>query len=563
MAEPMAIINFSKLVGENLQSELQDKTDWVEWRYCYGAGRQFRDEYLERFSDRETKKEYNRRRDLTPIPAYAQLEINRVKNALAQRFPDIDRRGGSKAWRNAVAGNERGVDRRGSSMNSYVAKYLLPEALVMRRVGVLVDAPRVNGTSAADIPENFQPYLNYYPVEHIERLIPASVDSVSDWAAVMLKDINREFDITTGEVTDVETFRYYYLDPDRDNQVTIATIDKQGKEVKSQVETNLRAIPFVMVDILQSLIKNVCSYQISHLNLISADTSYAIDANYPLMVRQRGNAVPAHLLGEDNEADIGAQKGLWYDKGLNAPAFINPSVEPMKTSLELRKAFKEEVHELVTGALASLGDDGTMDAGLAFIGQCLEDAESRIWDHWVVYESRDPNGRNTPQVVYPEDWSLKTDAERLEEANSYIDVMNKLTGQTGRKEASKTAYERLFRGRLSMKVLDAIKAEVDAAPYTTADAKIIIEAKKEGLVSVETGVLALGFNPDEAEKAKKDQEDKAKAIADAQTDQKFGGPGNPDASVDPKSNSIARQGDDPASGVKGRGEGADNNEDGE
>ena len=146
----MPIINFNKLVGEKLQTELYDRQDWVEWRYCYSAGAIFREEYLERFSDRETKKEYERRRDLTPIPAYARLEINRIRNSLTQRFPDIIRRGGSKVWQEAVAGMGRGVDRRGSSMNSYIGKYLLPGMLVMRRVGVLVDAPRVDGDTAED-----------------------------------------------------------------------------------------------------------------------------------------------------------------------------------------------------------------------------------------------------------------------------------------------------------------------------------------------------------------------------------------------------------------------------
>lgn len=554
----MATIQFNKLISENLQTDLFERSDWTEWRYCYAAGQRFRDEYLEKFSDRETKKEFRRRASLTPIPSYARLEINRVKNALSQRFRDISRRGGTAAWKEAVDGIGRGVDRRGSSMNSYLTKYLLPEVLVMRRVGVLVDAPRVTGTSAADVPQNFRPYLNYYPVETIERLVPAPVDSPSDWRAVMLRDTDREFDVETGATNDVNRFRYYYLDPDRDNKVTIETVDEKGVEARAPVYTNLEKIPFVIYDILESLIKDVCSYQIAHLNLISADTAYALDANYPLMVRQRGNAVPAHLLGEDDEADVGAQKGLWYDRGLNPPAWISPDVAPINTSLNLRKGFREEVRELVTGALASLGDEGTMDSGLAFIGQCLEDAEARLWDHWAAYEQANPARRRTPVIAYPDDWSLKTDEERIDEANKYVDLMNKLPGQSGKKEASKIAYERLYQGRLSTKELDKIKADVDAAPYTTSDAKIIVEAKKEGLVSAKTGSMALGFNEDEAEQAKKDQEDKAKAIAAAQSDQQIGGPGNPDASVDPNSNSVARQGDDPAAGVQGRGEGRSN-----
>lgn len=550
----MSSLNFSRLIEDNLQT-LYDRNDWTEWRYCYQSGRQFRDEYLQRFSDRETKAEFARRRDyLTPIPSYARLEINRVKNAISQRLPDVIRRGGTVAWQEAMDGMGRGVDRRGSSMNSYTAKYLLPEILVMQRVGVLVDAPRVNGDTAADVPQNFQPYLNYYPVEHIERLIPAPVESPSDWSAVMVRDIKREFDVATGVGQDVTTFRYYYLDPDRGDRLTIALMSDQGEELRAPIFTNLEKVPFVLYDILESLIRDVASYQIAHLNLMSGDTSYAMDANYPFMVRQRGNAIPAHLLDNDDEADVGIQKGLWYDKGLNAPGFISPPTEPMKVSLELRKQFKEEVHELVTGALASLGEDGSMESGLAFIGQCLEDAESRLWDHWAAYEQANPSRRKYPQVLYPEDWSLKTDEQRLTEANAYIDLMNKLPGQLGKKAAAKAAYDRWLRGRLPVKEIDKIKKEVDDAPYSISDPAVVIKAKKEGIFSVETSALALGANEDEAEKAKKDKQDTQKAIAAAQMDQQQGGPGNPNASVDPQSNAVARQGDS-ENGVQGRGDG--------
>ena len=129
----------------------------------------------------------------------------------------------------------------------------------------------------------------------------------------------------------------------------------------------------------------------------------------------------------------------------------------------------------------------------------------------------------------------------------------------GKKTAAKAAYDRWLRGKISISELDAIKAEVDAAPYSISDPNIVIQAKKEGIFSVETSALALGANADEAEKAKKDKEDTQKAIAAAQVDQQRAGPGNPDAAVDPKSNAVARQGDGPG-GVQGRGEAQDTNE---
>ena len=562
----MPLPNLVNVIANSMVNALFDKTDWEEWRYCYFSGREFREQYLERFSDRETKKDFERRKDLTPIPSYARLEINRVKNALSNRFPDINRRGGSRLWQEAKEGTGRGVDRRGSSINSFTSKMVLPDLLVMGKVGVLVDAPRVTGDSAADVPTDFRPYLSYYPIEHIEKAVPAPAESPSDWTAVLLKDVNQEFDIEQCEATDVTTFKYYYLDPDRNNLVTVVRVDEHGENIGAPIETNLNKIPFVVYDILESLIKDVCSYQIAHLNLISADTSYALDSNYTFMVRQRGNSMPAHLIGEDDEVSAGVKKGLWYEKGVEAPAFIAPPTGPPKFSLEQRKAFEDEVHRLVTGTLANLAEDGTIEAGLAFIGQCLEDGEARVWDHWTAFESNSPEGRDVPQILYPDDWSLKTDEQRLDEAGKYIDIMNKLPGRVGKKEAAKTAYEKLFRGKVSPETLDKIKAEVDAAPYTTSDADIVIRAKKEGIFCVETAALALGADEDEAEKAKQDQVDRAAAVAVAQADAAQGiNQNNPDASADGNSAAIAR-GDDGATnfnqgpGTRGEQEGSTENE---
>lgn len=542
----MTMIDFATLAKQTLLANVYDADDWLEWRYCYEGGRLFRDTYLEKYSDREENDEFVRRRKLTPIPTYARREINRVKNALTQRFPDISRRGGSERWRDAIVGNERGVDRRGSSMNNYLANRIVADLLVMGRVGILVDAPQVVGRSMADVPENFSPYLVTYKVEFIPLLVPAPAESPSDWLAVLLEDLDVDIDPRTGVQTDKKSFRYYWLDPDRGNLLSIQRMDENGIVIGPTIETGLDAVPFVVADIGGSLIKDVCSHQITLLNMISTDSNYAIDSNYPFMVRQRSNVAQDYLVGEDNQATTGVKKGLFYDMGLEAPKFISPPTEPMKASLELRRELKAEVRELVTGAIEDLGD-GSLEAGLAFIGSCLQVSESRLWDHWGAYESSDPEQRESVTISYPDSWSLKTDMERLEEAEKYVDLMNKLPGQKGKKEASKSAYDKLYRGKLASDALDEIKAEVDAAPYTTSDAKIIIEAKKEGLVGPETGALALGFNADEWKAAEEAQVRRAKAIVEAQADAAGMMPGaargNPDGSANPNSNKLAREGE--------------------
>jgi hypothetical protein len=551
----MPTVDFQQLVRQTLIEDIYESTDWLEWRYCYEGGNLFRDEYLRRFSDLETLEEYNRRREMTPIPSYARREINRVKNSLSQRFPDITRREGTKVWRDAVAGLKKGVDRRGASMNAYIAKYLLAELLVMGRVGILVDAPKVRpGATLADV-KDFRPYFNRYRIERIPVKVPAEVDSPSEWKAVLLEDQWYDIDIATGSQRDRKTFRYYWLDDTRGNLVSIQKLDENGQEMEAKIETDLEAIPFVMLDIGGSLIRDVCSYQIALLNMISADSNYAVDSNYSFMVRQRGNNnAGAFLIGEgDDEAATGPRKGLFYDKGLEAPQFISPPTDPMKASLELRKELKNEIRELVTGAIADLGEDGSIDAGLAFIGTVLADGENRLCDHWAAYEQKDPEKRKPGTVSYPEEWALKTDEERITEADTLLELMNKLPGQQGKKEAAKMAYDKLYRGKLPTPIIDAIKTEVDGAPYTTSNHEIILGAVENGVCSAETAAVALGFNPGEAEKAQEDQAKRAEMIVAAQADAAGGAArGAKDLSANPNSNKLARKGEaDPAAKLGG------------
>lgn len=547
---------------------IYQSTDWTEWRACFAGGRVFRDIYLQPFSDRETTREYERRRDITPIPSYARKEIVGIRNQIGHRLPDVSRTGGDQAWRDAVNGRGRGVDLKGSSMNSYILKPfgVLDDLLVIGKVGVLLDVPRVNGPTAADIPENFRPYLSFYPVERIKRLVPAGPDSVSDWLAVALEDEIPSFNIKTGESEVVKRVRWFYLDENRDNKLTIQLVDDQGKPTEDPILTEKRSVPFVMPDIGMSLMADACSYQIAMLNMISADSSYAVDSNFPVMLRQRGQAGAGdYLIGADSEAETGTRKGLFYDKGLDAPSFIAPPSDPLKWSLELRREMKLEIKELVNGALASVGNEGSIESGLAAIGGTLNTMENRLWDHWAEVMSTNPNRRSVPIVNYPIDWDIKSDKERVEEAEAILDLMNKMPGRLGKKEAAKRAYAKFYRGKVTDKKLTEMLGEVDDAPYATADPDILEMAGERGYVGAETASLALGFEPGEAEKAKEEQAERAKQIVAAQSDAKGGAAaGVPEASADPESNKLAREGESDTTAKLGggdepgvRGEGSD------
>lgn len=545
------------------QTTFINPADWKTWRICYEGGSNFVDEFLEEYTGstgQEGDDDFNRRKALTPIPTYAKKEINAVKNSIARRLNDVNRMGGSESFRQAVDGMGRGVNLRGSSMNAYLVKQVLPELLVMGQVGILVDAPAIDAVSRADVPKSFQPYLNKFVVEDIPLMIAAPAQSPSDWAHVLLKTTTHDFNWKTGKNDCELSYRYYWLEPTRDWKVNIAFFDQKGNETEAVRETNLDSIPFVNFEIDGSLMADVCQHQIALLNMISADTSYGVDSNFPFLTRQRGATdVGDHLDGGPGD-DVhrgGGSYGVYYGKGLERPGFISPPSEPLRASLELRRELKAEVHELVTGALSDLGDDGSIESGLSAIGEVMQTSESRCWDHWTVYEESREDKREVPTIKYPETWTIKTDEERLAEAEKYITLANKMVGEKNKKQFAKKATNIMHRGTMPAEEVEKLLTEIDASPIGLADPDVIIKAKKEGILCNETAAAAIGAKEPkkEAEQCQKESAERAAQVVAAQTDI-AGQAGNPDGQVDPKSKDL-EQSNRPAAGRP------ENNEEGE
>lgn len=541
----MPQFNFPKIVNDRRLLDVFDVNDFEKWRVCFEGGRIFRDQYLERFNDRETEEEFKRRRSLTPIPGYARKEINGIKNSISARFPDILRRGGSKKWREAVNGNKRGVDLRGTGMNSFLNKQILADLLVIGQVGVLVDAPKTAGPRQIDVPPNFRPYLRRYRIEDYGTPIPADPQSPSDWSAVLLENRHLKPKLESLSTEEIVSFTLYFLDDNRSDLLTIQKLDETGTDQEPPFESDLDSIPFVVYDIQDSFMRNACSYEIVLLNMISADSSYVIDSNFPILTKMRsGASAAAHLDGSDNEQEVGARKGIYYERDEDRPGFIGPPTGQMKASLEFRRELKSEIHDLIAGIVTQLGDDGTVEAGLAAIGNCLEDGENRTWDHWAAFEATNPDRRNLPLVSYPDDWSLKSDSQRMEEADQKLNIMNKLPGRKAKKQAAKGAIESLWRGKIKSNDLDAMTLEIDQAPYTTSDPDILDKVAERNLAGPQTLSMAYGFEKNEFKKGQEERDRKVAAQQTAQRDAMSGtAMGLPEGSIDDNSNKEGREAD--------------------
>jgi len=145
---------------------LRDMTQWDLWRYTYDSGEDFTQRYLQKFNSRESDADFQARRNITPIPAFAKAAINDVRNSVFHRMRDVLRQGGSPTYTNSVSGLNGGVDLRGSNMGVFMGHEVLTELCIMGRVGVYIDMPSFSGGTLAET-QGVRPYLYMYPVEDI------------------------------------------------------------------------------------------------------------------------------------------------------------------------------------------------------------------------------------------------------------------------------------------------------------------------------------------------------------------------------------------------------------
>ena len=161
-------------------------------------------------------------------------------------------------------------------------------------------------------------------------------------------------------------------------------------------------------------------------------------------------------------------------------------------------------------------DNQGLEAGLSYIGLVLEAAERQIAEFWAAYEERSRSKRNIATVKYPDRYSLKTDSDRITEAQSLVKLMYAVPGQKVKRELAKNIVLALLGGKISVGDIQAIFDEIDKAPYATSDPTTIIAAVEAGLCGEKTGSMALGFNDDEHIQARADHAARAIRILQAQ-----------------------------------------------
>ena len=222
---------------------------------------------------------------------------------------------------------------------------------------------------------------------------------------------------------------------------------------------------------------------------------------------------------------------------MDPPSYISPSPEPLLASIQKQAQMKNEIFELVdiaasqaqpqhASADSKAMDDRGLESGLSMIGLELEYAEREVAKIWGLYENQEP-----AFVNYPSKFSLKTDAQRVEECESLDKIKASAPSKTYGKEVAKVIATTMLGEKVHPDILVKIHAEIDKAEYATSDRETITKAVEAGLCDAVTGSTALGFNGEKVvPQAQKEHAERLKRINDAQAANNPAARGVPDAS---------------------------------
>jgi len=535
--------------------EYKDKiTDWRKYEATYTAGKSFVEEYVEKFSERESTTAFDIRKKYSYCPAFAKGAINEVKNSIFQRISAITREGGSDSYKQAFLGLMGGVDLNGASMNAFIGREILPQLLIKAKIGVYVDMPVIDGTNRAN-EVNKRPYLYAYKAEDILTWDIAYNDKGYYFTLLLLKDTINTYDKESG-LPDGQS-DLYRLYKSTDGVVTVnfynadgVQVDIAGEESSETTILDLEMIPFAIAGLTDSLMTDTADYQVAHTNLASSDMSYALRSNYPFYVEQVDQRMNSAYLknsdgsgvtdnnAKDTSRSTGVSGGREYAMGAEKPDFIHPSPEPLEVSMKKQEQLKFDIRQLTHLALTNVApkmasaeskdhDQQGLEAGLSYIGLELETLERTIARIWGMYE----NTSEEVTITYPRRYSLKSDQDLRKEAEELKKLLHSSPSRSYKIELCKKIASILLSSTVTSVTLEKISLEIDSAKVIDVDPEILIKDIEAGLVDLETASLARNYPEGSVEKAKTDHAERIARIKEAQ--EKSRPDGNKDESESP------------------------------
>jgi hypothetical protein len=410
---------------------LPSTVDYTFLRETYTADEFYLRHNIERLSDDEQAPEYEHRLRVAPSPTQARRLVKRILRAFADKARLIVRYG---QLIDKVE-SAQGIAGDGSTVNQFVTK-LGEELLVVGRVGVYVTD--VAGIETGSDALRSRPFAKIVKYEDVSTIEPAPAGSPSAYGLVEFK--------SDGEVT-----RLWIAD---DGKV-FGSVTVKGRPGEP-VDLGTDSIPFVLIE-SESVIALVAQHQKTLANLLSVMAVESPGLLQSFLTRQRDRFnVGAHQRGIDDESiQIGRNRGLWYTKGENQPAYVGPPASPATEARMWAEWLVDDMNRLAGVSGDTFEERREMLAAAAGeLGDALFAAELQVWRHLGRYFAvTDP-----PVIRYPLSYIAQSEADRQADISAMFANAQRASGRQGMEIGTALAMERLTAGQTSQEIANAVAA---------------------------------------------------------------------------------------------------------
>jgi len=520
---------------------------WMKYWLAYEGGRDFIDVYLKRFTKRENKKDFDRRKELTYNPGDAQQAINDVRDALLTHMHQVQRNGDQRY----VTMTNQNVDTFRSSMTTFIGTDILPRLLTQQKVYVFVDSPPQPGDlgleeesdrpvpiTRADETKDL-PYLWTFTAEQCKSWTYSDDGQLTAVLIEMWVDVkDPDTGLTTGRS---KQYRFIKLLAQGEEYagltgegVAVVIYDESGKQV-DQMLLKLPRLPVVEFRIAQSLMVDMADMQLGLMNLASTDMSFLFRFNFPLYTEQYDPSTDVlrptgrkKTLGNPQSQDtdtgldqtgdegsvVGMAKGRRYKKGLSAPSYIAPQTANLTASMGKQEEISKRIRAACDLALTSLSvstlkqsgeskkqDRVGLSAGLKYIATQLESAEREIADIVHIYLGREGT---VATVKYPDQYEMESDEERQLKLERLNTARLSVRSEEFQKAITKQMVRTVLQGTVDEDVITAAEREIDDQEWMDENsdrAAAIIRDVEKGILSKKSGAELRGHDPAEPDEA--------------------------------------------------------------
>jgi len=382
-----------------------NKLQWEFHLRSYLGGEQFRDgQYLIKYLN-ESKDEYGRRLDLTPLDNHCANVIH-IYSSFLWRMPPT-RNFNSLDGAPALGLMLKDADLDGRSFNAFMKEAGI-WAGVYGNVWVTVDKPKTNaGTKAEELGQGIRPYLNLYTPENVFDWKWERTDS-GYMKLVYLK--LRESIIRHNSTESTVHFREWTEDT-----VKLYEVTNGEEQVLEEMDNPIGVIPAVYIPAARTSTRGVGKSDLADIALMQKAIYNELSeieqliriSNHPTLVKTfdtDASAGAGGVVNMSDDMDAGLKPYMLQPSGANLTAVmdsISNKVEAINRMAHLGAVRGTDA--VKASGIALQTEFQLLNARLAEKADILELAEEHLWRFICIWQDITPD----VEVYYPDSFDIR------------------------------------------------------------------------------------------------------------------------------------------------------------